>query len=265
MKKFITIILTLTLVISLCACSAKNDAKNDATKDEALIRTVEETGNPEAIRADHDKAVAYVNSVMDTEGMTQSDNDEDVTNLIHNWGYENEVKGSDIPMDITLDEKTFTIGKTTVKELRDMGMTLDISSDTVEANTFFGFTITKGSSFVNMDAGNFTDSEAKIDTLPVTEITTTGGGSGIPFTYNNITEGSDLKTVLEIFGKPSLSATLTTDSFFNRIKLEYSRDTVENGMLTTDYLNIFLDYDADNNIAKVINIVLGSSTSAVTD
>lgn len=252
MKKALALFLGLVLAAGLCACGQKTEKSSSS-----IISFVEETADPSVVRANYDKALSYINSVMDSEGMTESDQDDDGgQNLFHYWGYDNETENSDFPMDITLDGTLITIGTTTAGDLRDAGLKLSISEETVEADNTGGFTVDKGNAFVNLAATNNTGKSESIYTLPLTEITTTGGDQGIPFTYQGLTEGADLKAVLDALGKPNSTVTLSSGLTGADITVEYFRDEVIDGKNISNNLSVYLTYDAEKNTASLLNLIL---------
>ena len=260
MNRIITLLLAAVLAVSLCACGDNANGKQGAvdaldSKAGDLITIVDETADPEVVRADYEKGLAYVNSLMDSKGMTQSDqDDEGGTSLYHYWSYDETPENADFPMDITLDGTKISIGTTKVSELRDAGMKLSISEDTVQPNTTFAFTVEKAPlGFTNLAADNSSDKEADIYTLPITEITViTDEDNGIPFDYCNLGKDSDLKAVLDAFGTPNYNATLSSGYTGVNLTLEYAYDTAD----ASDILSISMIYDPEENTAKLGSLSL---------
>ena len=262
MKKIICMLMALLLAVSLCACGEKTEDEK-ASKDESsttppVIGIADETVDPTVVRDGYDKALAYINSELNTKGMTESDQDDDGgQSLYHYWLYDHETENADFPTEITVSGQKIVIDTTTAKDLIDAGLKLETTEETIEPGVIYSFQIVEGQNrFMNVGAANNTDKAAKGETIPITEIITTGGESSIPFTYNGITEGADLKTLLDTFGAPNLGATLCSDSMGVNITLDYFSEKTENDVRTYDQLTLNLKYDAEKDVATLLNLQL---------
>ncbi|MBR1534115.1 MAG: hypothetical protein IJ639_07105 [Ruminococcus sp.] len=263
MKRIVTLLIAAAMIATvLTACSGSSEEK--VTKEESSTTQAVAEGNSEntvadTVGADYvspyrpecDKAVAYVNSLMNTAGMTESDDEkEDSEESTHMWRYDTETENSDFPLDVTVLEQKISIGTTTVKDLRESGLTLEADEETVEPQGKVDIDI-RGESGgkIRVCAKNFTDKAENIDNLQITEIHSNDGETGLTYTYNGVSEGDDLKAILDAFGTPNDYAAVNAWEYGTMVYLNYKRDEGN----THDSMGFILQYDAEKNVATLLN------------
>lgn len=259
MKRIVTFLIVAAMMATvLTACGGSSEEKT--TKEEsAALQTTTEGNNENTDKADYvspyredcDKAVTYVNSLMNTEGMTESDDeDEEDEESTHFWRYDTETENSDFPIDVTVIDQKITIGTTTVKDLREAGAMLDVAQDTVEPSDKADIDIMgESSGKMRVCVKNFTDKTESIDNLPIIEIHSNDGEYAVPYTYNGISEGDNLKAILDAFGTPNDSAYVVSWDYGTLVYLNYKRDEGN----THDHMGFILQYDAEKDVATLLN------------
>ena len=122
MKKFLALFSAILLVVGMCACSATS----------IITEVTEGEVDSAALRADLDAAAAYIESSFDINSvLTAGEIDDQGSALYKNWLSE-DIANNEIPIDVEVDGKTITIGKTTVADLKNTDFELDLDVETVE-------------------------------------------------------------------------------------------------------------------------------------
>ena len=250
MKKLAALLLTAALAAGLCAC-AKNTGSEKATEETAIAQEVSST-DKSLIKANFDKSVAFVESTVDTGGMKAND-DEDELSLSRNWSYE-ESENTELPKDIEVNGKTITIGKTTVKDLDDLGMKIEKSMDKVEPQTGTAVSLVDGDKTFLLNVDNSTDKTQNIDDLTITGFTTGFKEYTLPYSYSGIDYDSTIEDVIAKLGKPNSTINVNANDQSSTITLNYLNDVTEGKTVTTDSLSVAFNYDPANNTAQLTSL-----------
>jgi hypothetical protein len=252
MKKQIALILSLLLVVCVFGCTA-----------EATIPEVPETSASDdsafILQERFDMASAYVESLFDASKTEVQTDTEDPEYPQRYWYFSGPADGVNIPETVTVDGKSIVIGQTTVKELKELGFTVETSMDTVEPNTVLSFSIIDGrKKLVLTIAPNGTDQSIPFDDAIIAGFTGSFSAYSMPFGYAEITEASTLKDVISAFGIEAGETVigLVADTTDTEITV-HMFNLVQNGDTETNKsLDITLRYSASENIAKVTNVTL---------
>ena len=245
MKKIITLMLIAALAFTLFACGAKEPIAKDTT---------DESVDTAAVRESFDKASDYIESVIDTTGMTSSVQDDDGgKNLYKTWQYDKEADNADISLEVEIGGSTVTVGTTTIADLKALGFDAELSNDTVEANTEFGFSATKDGKFCNMSVDNSTDKAQKAEDLPISNVSGAPEEFGaLSFVYKGLKVGSSIDDVINTLGIPNSGISLSSGDSGTTFSLTYCSSETNDDKTVTD-VNLVFDftYDSQANTATV--------------
>lgn len=247
MKKVSVLLLALTLIVSLCACGAPKVVDTQAT---------EAPADTAAIKANLEKGAAYIESVANTKDMTVNLQNEDPAYLYQTWINNDQNAEDDVALDIVIGDKTFTVGITTLPELREMGFTMESAPEKVDPQTSYSFSINKDKKYADISIDNFTDQAQNADELVVSQVQCTNGPYALEFAYKELTIGSTFEDVLKALGTPRDIISLTADSTGTEIELSYFREAVDGDKATNDNLSLHFAYDVDSNKATMTSINL---------
>ena len=245
MKKLIILTLIAALVLTLCACGAENIISVDPET---------ETEDPAVLRSNLDSASAYLESCIDTSKMVTAMQEDDPNYLYKYWSYDDDEFNASFSTDVELDGKTFTVGKTTVGELKEMGYELMIDEETVPTDYSKGFSIVKGDKFCNLTADNNTDKEQNIYDLVVTGFNGFSEEYGLEYSFNGIATGSTLEEVVAALGTPNYNISLSSDSLGTTFDMSYYNDKPDGDILISDVVTVYLTYDVAGNTAVVSSL-----------
>lgn len=247
MKRLCVLLLAVVLMIGICACA----------KPEDIVKVDDSTVNVSDNRSNYDKAVSFVERSIDVSKMSVSTQDEsDGQDLYCAWTVDGEQPAAEIGKEVTLDGQKLVLGTTLLKEVKDMGFTCEIPAETIETDTVYGFTLNKGTKWINADLDNHTGSDQKADDLAITGLNLIAGDNeltaeAMPFDYYGIKSGTSFEDILKILGDPNNGVTLSTGSTGCSIELNYFADNTS--------LSVFLRYDPAADVATLGSINLSIS------
>ena len=242
MKKMLLLFLSFALILGLCACS----------KDIVEIDPEPTAADTAALQSEFEAACACVESAVDVSKM-ESDTRDEENGMYRYWNGSGEENDA-ISADFTLEDNTFTIGKTLISELTALGYKLDINTDTAGPNTVLSFSITKDDKFFNLSVDNSTDKPQKLSDMPIMQFSGTSPDDGcLAFTYNGVTCGSTLKEALDALGEPKAGITVSTATG-SQIQLSYLSVSEEDDLSTSDSLDVYLKYDKESDSATVTSV-----------
>ena len=256
MQKLIALLLfILLLTVGLCACGEQQSPDTPAEAGTEQTDTA-------AIRSAFDNASAYIESVIDTSDMTfEIQDDNNGAELIKNWYIKGEPANDPLSTAIELDGVAIEIGKTTPKDLEELGFTLSAEATTVEPGTSTGFSISKGDKETNISlATNDTDKAVSIYDLPVTGVTSFDYEYALQLSYCGLNKGSTLKDLTDKLGRPNYIISLESDEYADRITVGYSYEIVDKGMITLYVYCANLIYDPESNSAAISQMNYSSET-----
>ncbi len=249
MKKLIVCLLALILAVSLCACGEEAVKNMISTQDEVTVNTNDN-------RALYEKACSYIEKLVETKAMTPATQDEmGGQSLYCTWLLDEGQRAADLSEEVTLLDQTVTIGKTTVKELKEMGFTYETDMKTVDVDSSAGFVLNKDKKWCNVSVSNLTGAQQNLDDLALSEVTATDGSEemftdAMPITYSGIKVGTPMEELVKTLGTPNDRIELSCDEIGANITLVYASDTV---MLT-----LYLNYDADRDQATLKTMTLST-------
>ena len=258
MKKIITLMLIAALALTLFACGSKETIVKDTT---------DESVDTAAVRENFDKASDYIESVIDTKGMTSSVQDDDSSNLYKSWQYDKEADNADISMEVEIGGSTVIVGTTTIPELKALGFDVQLENDTIEANTEYGFSATKDGKFCNMSVDNSSNKAQKAEELPISSVNGASEDLGAAsFVYKGLKVGSSLNDVINALGTPNSGISLSAGDSSTTFSLNYYSQDTEDDKTATD-INLVIDmvYDAQNNTAAVSSFNLSRTNLPAAD
>lgn len=240
MKKTFALFLAAILALGLCSCGAPSvDIPEDAQngEDTATVDTA-------AISANYEKAVAYLEKTIDTDGMTYSLDNEDPAYMNGNWMWDGEAPATDIPADIEIDGQVITMDKTVVSELKGLGFDVT-AEETVAPGESQTITLTKGNKFFEVCTGaNETDKAVKTDDEIIRRFIAINDDWRLPFTYSGLTGESELEDIIDALGVPNNSILLSADAYTTSISLEYYQETSAGSQTVMTNMSIYLLYDS---------------------
>lgn len=254
MKKTIIALLLVALTLGLCACGASNTQK--PTEDQA-------TPIPSVARRDFEAAATYVESSIDANEMSKTDQD-DENGLYRYWTYGGKEANDTFSPEIEIDGKKITLGKTTVNELKELGFECDIDVETVQPNTVQGITIRKNNKYCNISVQNTAEKEQSIHELAVFQLNVLTDPGFLDFNYGDIKSGSTLEDVIKALGTPRSNITLSGAESGATISLNYNNTVTDGDLETISTLDIDLLYHTEENTAAVKSINLSVYQNKVT-
>ena len=286
MKKVIPFILTAALAAGLCACgsqtapgagsagggssaastqtsstqtssaqssSTQSSSGADAGTAAAASASSAGTEDAENFKAGLEKAAAYVESLIDISEMTESTEEEDPSYLSISWDNTANEVSSALDPEVLIDEKKVVIGKTTVKELEDLGFTVKKDSDTVGPNEVVGVSLTKDDKTTSLTLKeNDTSDTVQIADLPVYSFTSGSSEFCLPFDYSGLTDESTVEDVINALGEPNSTIRVSSEAMGTMITLTYD-EVKEDGKLYV--LEIAFQYDPETNTESFFNIL----------
>lgn len=249
MKKQIVMILSLVLAVCMLGCTASAQIPDAPASDDSEL-TVQER---------FDMASAYVESLFDASKTEVQTDEEDPEYPQRYWYFSGPADGVNIPETVTVNGKSIALGQTTVKELKELGFTVEMSMDTVEPNTVLSFSIIDGrKALILTIAPNNTDQSIPFDDAIIAGFTGSFNAYSMPFGYAGITEASTLKDVISAFGIEAgeTDIGLVADTTDTEITVHMFNMLQNGDTETLKSLDITLRYSASENIAKVTNVTL---------
>lgn len=261
MKRLAALLLAAALTASLCACN-KNPGSENATEKAALAQEVSST-DKNLVKANFDKAVAFVESAIDTKDMTAGDNEDEFC-MYRDWSYE-ETENTELPDTIEVNGKTITIGKTTVKDLNELGMKLEKSMDKVPPQTGTAVNLIDDSKTFLLNVDNGTDKTLDIDDMTITGFTTGFKDYTLPYSYSGINYDSTVEDVISKLGKPNSNITVDANDQSATITINYTNDVTEGKTITTDNVSVAFNYDSAKDTAALSSLNYSRNTGVITD
>lgn len=235
MKRILALLLAVILTAALCACSP--------------IVTIDETdatANPDELRANFDKAVAYVEANVDTSGMTPQIQDDDAGSLYHYWLDEDEAPELSFSGEFMVGgDNKIVVGETTVKQLRELDLDVVFDKEEADPEETVSGTLEKDGKYVSIVLEQNTgDKKVPIDDLAIAMFW--GGVDDdfcLDFTYCGLDRTSTLKDYIDKIGVPNNTLQVSADSTNTTIELSYYRETKDGDEITSTVLSIYLVYD----------------------
>lgn len=261
MKRLAALLLAAALAAGLCACN-KNPGSENATEKAALAQEVSST-DKNLVKANFDKAVAFVESTIDTKDMTAGDNEDEFC-MYRDWSYE-ETKNTELPDTIEVNGKTITIGRTTVKDLNELGMKLEKSMEKVPPQTGTAVNLIDDSKTFLLNVDNGTDKTLDIDDMTITGFTTGFKDYTLPYSYSGINYDSTVEDVISKLGKPNSNITVDANDQSATITINYTNDVTEGKTITTDNVSVAFNYDPAKDTAALSSLNYSRNTGVITD
>lgn len=261
MKRLAALLLAAALTAGLCACNNHPGSVN-ATEEVGVTQQVSST-DKELVKANFDKAVAFVESAIDTKDMMSRDNEDEFC-MYRDWSYE-EIKNTELPDTVEVNGKAVTIGKTTVKDLDALGMKIEKSMEKVPPQTVTGVNLVDGSKTFMLDVDNSTDKTLNIDDMTITGFTTGFKDYNLPYSYGGINYDSTVEDVISKLGKPNSNITVDANDKSAAITINYTNDVTEGKTITTDNVSVAFNYDPAKDTAALSSINYSRSTGVVSD
>ncbi len=261
MKRLAALLLAAALTAGLCACN-KTPGSENATEKAAIVQEVSST-NKELVKANFDKAVAFVESAIDTKDMTAGDNEDEFC-MYRDWSYE-ETENTELPDTIEVNGKTITIGKTTVKDLNELGMKLEKSMEKVPPQTGTAVNLIDDSKTFLLNVDNGTDKTLDIDDMTITGFTTGFKDYTLPYSYSGINYDSTVEDVISKLGKPNSNITVDANDQSATITINYINDVTEGKTVTTDNVSVAFNYDPAKDTAALSSLNYSRNTGVITD
>ena len=261
MKRLAALLLAAALTAGLCACN-KNPGSENATEKAALAQEVSST-DKNLVKANFDKAVAFVESAIDTKDMTAGDNEDEFC-MYRDWSYE-ETENTELPDTIEVNGKTITIGKTTVKDLNELGMKLEKSMEKVPPQTGTAVNLIDDSKTFLLNVDNGTDKTLDIDDMTITGFTTGFKDYTLPYSYSGINYDSTVEDVISKLGKPNSNITVDANDQSATITINYINDVTEGKTVTTDNVSVAFNYDPAKDTATLSSLNYSRNTGVITD
>ena len=261
MKRLAALLLAAALTAGLCACN-KTPGADNATEKAARVQEVSST-NKELVKANFDKAVAFVESAIDTKDMMSRDNEDEFC-MYRDWSYE-EIKNTELPDTIEVNGKTITIGKTTVKDLNELGMKLEKSMEKVPPQTGTAVNLIDDSKTFLLNVDNGTDKTLDIDDMTITGFTTGFKDYTLPYSYSGINYDSTVEDVISKLGKPNSNITVDANDQSATITINYINDVTEGKTVTTDNVSVAFNYDPAKDTATLSSLNYSRNTGVITD
>lgn len=261
MKRLAALLLAAALAAGLCACNKKPGSEN-ATEKAALAQEVSST-DKNLVKANFDKAVAFVESAIDTKDMTSRDNEDEFC-MYRDWSYE-ETENTELPDTIEVNGKTITIGRTTVKDLNELGMKLEKSMEKVPPQTGTAVNLIDDSKTFLLNVDNDTDKTLDIDDMTITGFTTGFKDYTLPYSYSGINYDSTVEDVISKLGKPNSNITVDANDQSATITINYINDVTEGKTVTTDNVSVAFNYDPAKDTAALSSLNYSRNTGVITD
>ena len=261
MKRLAALLLAAALTAGLCACN-KTPGSENATEKAAIVQEVSST-NKELVKANFDKAVAFVESAIDTKDMMSRDNEDEFC-MYRDWSYE-ETENTELPDTIEVNGKTITIGKTTVKGLNELGMKLEKSMEKVPPQTGTAVNLIDDSKTFLLNVDNGTDKTLDIDDMTITGFTTGFKDYTLPYSYSGINYDSTVEDVISKLGKPNSNITVDANDQSATITINYINDVTEGKTVTTDNVSVAFNYDPAKDTAALSSLNYSRNTGVITD
>lgn len=261
MKRLAALLLAAALTAGLCACN-KTPGADNPTEKAARVQEVSST-NKELVKANFDKAVAFVESAIDTKDMMSRDNEDEFC-MYRDWSYE-ETKNTELPDTVEVNGKAVTIGKTTVKDLNELGMKLEKSMEKVPPQTGTAVNLIDDSKTFLLNVDNGTDKTLDIDDMTITGFTTGFKDYTLPYSYSGINYDSTVEDVISKLGKPNSNITVDANDKSAAITINYTNDVTEGKTITTDNVSVAFNYDPAKDTAALSSINYSRSTGVVSD
>lgn len=253
MKKVLVLLLALTLIVSLCACGANKvvDVNPTISSDGAA-----------ALRADFENAKAFVEANIDMKNMEAQDQDQEDPSYLYQYWFAQDAPNVEFSLDAELDGQTVTVGKTTVKELKELGFELSTDQKVIEPDVSTGLSLSKGDKICNITlANNDTGKELPIDEGVLSEVDMIGNEFGISYVYSGLKDQSSFKDVIDKLGAPNSQVKISSDDSGVSIELSYFNSTQDGDKTSDKSLTVYFGYDTTNNTATVRQINLAITQS----
>lgn len=261
MKRLAALLLAAALTAGLCACN-KTPGADNPTEKAARVQEVSTT-NKELVKANFDKAVAFVESAIDTKDMMSRDNEDEFC-MYRDWSYE-EIKNTELPDTVEVNGKAVTIGKTTVKDLDGLGMKLEKSMEKVPPQTGTAVNLIDDSKTFLLNVDNGTDKTLDIDDMTITGFTTGFKDYTLPYSYSGINYDSTVEDVISKLGKPNSNITVDANDQSATITINYINDVTEGKTVTTDNVSVAFNYDPAKDTAALSSLNYSRNTGVITD
>lgn len=241
--------LSLLLMVCMFGCATKAQTPAAPSSDDSEL-TAEER---------FQKGSAFIESLIDVSKAEVQTDEEDPGYLQRYWQFGGPADAANIPETVTIDGKDIAIGQITVKQVKELGFTVDFDMDTVEPDTILSFSIVDGTKALLLTtAANTADQSIPFDDAVIAGFSGSFSAYSMPFDYAGITEASTLKDIIAAFGLEAGEAVIglvasTSDA---EITVRIS-NTVQNGDTETiKSLDIYFLYSALENTAAINGFLL---------
>lgn len=255
MKKISTMLFAVLLAMVLCACGASKDAQNAAGISNVIEEINPETADTEQIKADFDKASAFVASVVDLSDADIQTDDEDPANLYSYWAVDNGDRLFEPDNELMVNGQKIVIGETTVNDLETMGFKLEKPADVIGPDEQMSVTLRNDSKYFMFDVHLTEGEEEKpISDVPVLGFNVGAGEYAIPYEYMGISEDISFEKAIETLGMPNSELRVNSDVTGTSIEISYFNISAAEGITTDNILSLSFSYDADNDTAAISSV-----------
>jgi len=261
MKKIITVLLMLALSLGLFACGAKDEKTSEATETTKADTTEsagestdggetqdsqEEEAGSDVIKSNFEKAIAYAEAHMDIAEAEKSVDDADPNYLYCYWYTDAIVEPAELGKTITVDGNQIEFGKTTVKEIQELGYDVELPEGKAEPETIYSAVVSKdGKNFILSLEENRSAEAVPFDDLAICGFSTGIEEFSLPFDYQGLGFGSNIDDLQKAMGTPNASVHVSADDTFTSIDAEYFfEEEVEDHILATNF-SISYRYDPE--------------------
>ena len=243
MKKILLITLSIMLLLCLCSCGADS------------IYGSNETYDRNTMKSNYDSAVTYIESIIDTSGMTENDQNGDFS-INKSWTGGNGLGNDSIDAELIIDDQIVKLGEDTPQDIADMGFQVKVEHEMLEPSQMESFSPEKGEKFTTLSVVNNTEKSQKTMDLPLYQFFGSIDSYNLSFQYHGITKGYTLKNIVDTIGVPSSGINVSATNVDTNIILNYYSETTSGDQTYSDRLTIYILYDADKNTGELESLML---------
>lgn len=258
MKRINAIIFAVLFAIVLCACGASDQGQgsdNEGGIPGIIEEKDPETADTEKIKANFDKAAAYIESAADTSAADVQKDEEDPTNIYCYWNLDPDKNPFEPENELTVSGQKIVIGETTVGELEDMGFKIEKPADTIGPDEIMSVTLNKDGKYFLLELRS-AEEEKPIDEAAVQGFTAGSIDYAIPYEYMGISEGTSFEEIIAALGMPNSYLNVNSGITGVSIEISYSNMSEEDGINTNTMFSLSFSYDPENNDTVMTSAVL---------
>lgn len=255
MKRLLALALAVMLVVSLCACKNGKENSDTSTKDSAAA-----VGQPDPaqIRENYQKAVSYIERIIDVSKMQSSEENEEGSDAPYKYWYLSEPMDSvELSRDILIDGEKITFGTTTVNDLKSTKFTVETSGEKIPENQALSVRLIKGEQDCNLYTGyNYSGKEIpaeKVGDEAICEGIFNVSEYALPFDFSGIKPDSSFEDIVKILGTPNSTLQVSCNGAEVMIYVGYSNSEGKDGSIQ-NMIFANLSYNADDDTSSISTI-----------